>query len=156
MKAIASNPRTISAIRKADALRINVPGGTMRKGVPNRSGSSAYAGPFAVVAATATSVTVYGNNSTEGRNYTATITLGTTIKTFPEATLSVTSSGYVYLKITYESSAYVGLLTTAANVPAQTATEYYIPLAYVTVTNGAISGVDQFQYGQVQGAGRIF
>jgi hypothetical protein len=155
MKALASNPRTISAIRKADALRINVPGGTMRKGTPNRGGSSAYAGPFAVVAATATSVTVYGNNSTEGRNYTATITLGTTIKTFPEATLSVTSSGYVYLKITY-TTAYVVELATAASVPAQTDTEYYIPLAYVTVTDGSISGIDQFQYGQIQGSGRIF
>ena len=107
MRALASNPRTISAIRKADALRINVPGVTMRKGTPNRGGSSAYAGPFAVVNSSTEStqqVAVYSQNSKEGRPSAATVTLGTTVKTFAETTLSVSASGYVYLKITYSGS----------------------------------------------------
>lgn len=122
------------------------------------SGSFEYSGPFAVIDSSSSGtvqVTVCGANSTEGRNFTSQIILGLTVKTFAEANLSISASGYVYLKITYSSSDYVVELKTAAALPAQTATEYYIPLAWVDYADSAISGITQFQFGQIQAAGRI-
>ncbi len=125
---------------------------------PGSASGSTYSGPFAVIDSSAdgtVQVTVCGTNSIEGRNFTSQIILGLTVKTFAEANLSISASGYVYLKITYSSSDYIIELKTAAALPAQTATEYYVPLAWVDYASSAISGITQLQFGQIQAAGRI-
>ena len=146
----------LEAREKADVLKLYA----ALKKVAGGSGAvaSGYDGPFAVVNSSTEStqqITVYSQNAEEGRPAAATVTLGTTVKTFAETTLSVSASGYVYLKITYSGSAYIVETASAASMPAQAATEYYVPLAYVTVTDGAISDIQQLQFGQVEGAGRI-
>lgn len=116
--------------------------------------SSDYDGPFAVVAETGASVTIYGANAQAGRPAPATVTLGTTVSTFADKTLSVSATGYVYLEITYSSS-YTITAKSGATMT-QDDTHYCVPLAYVVLNDGKISSIQQLQFGQVEGAGRIF
>lgn len=110
-------------------------------------GSGDYEGPFNVIQKDDTSVTV-------GTDSTNLIILGLVSYSFTEADLTVSASGYACLKITY-SIGYTYALEFSASLPTQTATNFYIPLAYVTVADGAISAIEQLQFGAIVQSGRV-
>ena len=122
-------------------------------------GGSSYDGPFSAVALTSSSILIQGYNtgSTPPRNWQNLITLGETTITFPETTVgSVSSSGYIYLDIKHSSSYTVTALF-GVSIPAQTDTDYYIPIAWIDYASSKITDVIQEQYGQIHGVGgRVF
>jgi hypothetical protein len=142
----------LEAQEKADILKLLA---GLKEVAGGMGGKSEYEGPFAVIAgSTAGSVTICGANSDAGRPTPATVTLGTTVSTFAEASLAVSATGYVYLEITYSSS-YAITAKSGASMT-QDDTHYCVPLAYVVLKDGKISSIQQLQFGQVEGAGRIF
>jgi len=147
MKAIQYNQRTVSAIRKADAMPQELYGGTFRKGAyPGGVGTSRYSGMFAVTKKDDSTVTIAAG----------TIILGLTTLPFNEDDLTISADGYVYFDIVWGGTAYT---TTAANgiaLPAQTNTHYYVPLAEVSYVDLKVTSIIQIQYGAIQGAGRVF
>lgn len=71
----------------------------------NSSGGSSYEAPFTVVKASDTSVTVLGYNTGAGRTWKNYLGLGNSWVEAAEATVSsITSTGYLYLEITYSTS----------------------------------------------------
>lgn len=110
--------------------------------------SAAYAGPFNVIKKDNTTVTV-------GKDAFNIVFLGQTDAAMSETDIAVTASGFIGLKITFSGSAYTYVFKHYTTFPAQTATEFYIPLAYVTVASSAISRIEQLQYGNIVQSGRI-
>ena len=107
-----------------------------------------YTGEFAVVKTGATDVSVVAGTAVAGL---------TNVSVTTQA-LSITSSKYVYLTVTYSGS-YTSVITSGASVPAQTSTTYSVPLAYVTVETVdeelLITTISQMQFGRIFIAGRF-
>jgi hypothetical protein len=120
------------------------------------SGGSNYAGPFAVVKASDTSVNVYGYNAAEGRYFNSYVILGlsrvefadTEGATSPITGTAITASGYVYLEITY-SGGYAVVAKFATSLPDQNNTHIYHPIARIVCADSIISSILQLQYGNV-------
>lgn len=127
--------------------------GTRGSGSP--STSSSYSGPFAVVKKDDTTVTILGYHADEDRNWKNYVYAGLTATEVAEQDkASITTSGYLYLDVTY-SSGYSVAVGFATSVPAQSATHYYHPLAWIECADSKISSVLQMQYGQIFIAGRV-
>ncbi|OGV58204.1 MAG: hypothetical protein A2X49_03305 [Lentisphaerae bacterium GWF2_52_8] len=116
-----------------------------------------YSGPFKVRKKDSTSVTVLGydeEKSRYARNY---VTLGLTRIEVDETDIEgISTDSWIYLDISWGGSAYGIALSKAASIPEQSNTHYYIPLAFVKTTEGAVSGITQVQFGPVEGSGRVF
>jgi hypothetical protein len=113
-----------------------------------------YDGPFAVVKETDTTIKVLGKNISNGRNFENEIYLGVTKIIKPEFTLTVSSSGFVTIYISYSGSSYnVGHYFTTSITP--TNGTIYVPLAWVDFSDGKISKITQFQYGQINFPARL-
>ena len=121
---------------------------------PSESIAYAYAGPFAVTKKDDTTVTLLGNHSDEGRGWTNYVTAGLSAVTVAEQDKgSITSSGYLYLDVSYSSGYSVAVAF--GSLPSQSSTHYYHPIAYITCVDSKISSIDQLQYGNVYIAGRV-
>ena len=158
MKILVSNPRTVQAIRKADALPTVIPGGRMRKGnVPGTSSGGDYSGPFAVAKLTDTSAEVLGYSESDSQYWNNYFVLGLLrIELADGANVTeITASGYLYVGITWSGSAYIATLAHAAALPAQDNTHIYIPLAYILCADSKISSIVQVQYGTIHYTGRM-
>jgi len=125
---------------------------------------ASYSGPFQVVKLTDTSVRIYGNNASEGRNWYNDIVLGINNEvvaetepapTTPSDVTGIGSAGYVMLEVTY-STQWDFEYQFSATLTAQSNTAYYIPIAWLDWEDGAISTITQLQRGIIQGAGRVF
>jgi len=157
MKALAANSRTVSAIRKADALPTVIPGGRMRKGnVQTPGGSSTYSGPFAVAKLTDTSVEVLGYSVADSQYWNNYIINGLyRIELADGASVtSITSSGYLYASITWGGVTYACTLVHATTLPPQDATHIYVPLAYIVCADSKISTIQQIRQGIIEFSAR--
>lgn len=156
MKAVLASPRTVAAIRTADAISRNLGGGKMRKGTPSQPSGETYEGPFKCVMKDATTVTVQGYNYDEERYFVNYVILGDSRISISEADVEgITLNSYIYLDITY-SSGYSAAIASAESLPLSSSTHYYIPLAFVICIDEEISSITQMQFGIIEGAGRIF
>ncbi len=156
MRAIAANDRTVSAIRKADALPTIIPGGGQRMGnIPGEAAvSSATFTPFQVIKKTDTSVTILGATTQTIKDYL--FIANTAPLEFTEADLtSITTSRWIYLSVTY-SSGYAVAGGSNATFPTNDNTHYYHCLAYVTCVDSKITDIKQIHYGQIHLPGKIF
>jgi len=122
--------------------------------------ANAYSGPFAVIQEVDEdaneSLILSGYNSDKKRyshNY-IDIGIESPIEV-AETELELSESGWVFLKITYVFG-YQTEIKSAAEFPAQTATELYIRIAYVTFNDDKISEIIQYQYGAINLTGRFF
>ena len=118
-----------------------------------------YNGPFQVKKKNDTEVTIRGYNLSEGRLFRNWAILGLTTVEFNEGDLTISGEGYACAKITYSSPNYVTayeFVTTANFATIQSATAYYVPLAFITWESSAIKKIYQLQYGIIEGAGRLF
>jgi hypothetical protein len=124
---------------------------------PARSESSAeYAGPFAVVKKDDTTVTLQGYNADKDRYCYNPLILGLKTYDVAERDISVSASAWIYMKITYDGSDYQLAFSAETGFKDQTATEFYIPLAYVKCGgDGKITDIIQLQYGNIIHPGRV-
>jgi len=67
----------------------------------------------------------------------------------PQSLVNPEESGYVYIKITNDGNRYIFESDCAATLPASESGTLYVPLAYVTVKDGAIEKITQWQYGEL-------
>jgi len=131
---------------------------------PSATAAAGYDGPFKVVKASDTTVDVQGYNVGASRLFRNYVILGSnTAEELAETTgVTITAECYVCLKITYVASAYVLAVVAVASGSfdsVQSATEYYIPLAFVKWdgTGAIIDGTPlQLQFGIIEGTGRAF
>ena len=117
-----------------------------------------YGGAFAVEVLNNVQVRLLAYAPSEGRLFRNNLILGLQVLEVAGYTLSVSSSSYVVLRIqggeTYTTTAFI-----RETIPEQTATDAYIPLAYVywqSGDEGKITGVQQLQYGNIVHLGRVF
>lgn len=107
-----------------------------------------YIDEFAVLKTGATDVNVVAG----------TVVAGLTNVSVASQSLSITSSKYVYLTITYSGS-YSSTITSGSSIPNQTTSTYSVPLAYVTVETVddalLITSISQMQFGRIFIAGRF-
>lgn len=147
--------RIATATRQVEASPLGrTPGGRYHKthtGTP-----SLYSGPFACVAKDDTTVTVLGYNASEGRYFSDYAIFGTSTEEVPETDVSsITSDCWIYIRVSY-SSGYSLVIEGNSTLPTQTATEMFIPLAYVKCADSKISSITQIQYGTIHYPGRVF
>lgn len=132
----------IKPVREAGGVRFHL----KRSIVPADDGSgSGYSGPFAV-----------SNISLQATVAAGSIIAGTTKVSVAEAELSISSSCYVYVELTYSGSAYVSEIKTASSIPSLSASAYRVVLASITVEDSKIKKITQsWQYGDIYVAGRF-
>lgn len=150
MKGLASTPRTISAIKKADALATVIPGGKMQNGnVQQEPGGSSYT-LFEVVKASDTSVIINGYNTSAGRYSRNLCIFGLSSVELADAAsvTGITVTGVIYLEVTY-SSGYTVTPKFAASLPAQDTTHIYWYLADVVCVDSKISAIYQPPISQI-------
>ncbi len=158
---------------------LNESSGTLRAlrqpGGGTDGGASAYAGPFAVVKKDADAVTLLGYNQEAGRLWQNIIDIGAYtsneyigLMAVDEQNLDITvenaTGGWVYLDIhVVTTGTEIGQIASQYEVtlffgafPAQTADHYYHRLAYLTINDGAIADIVQWQYGGIYLPGRVF
>jgi hypothetical protein len=103
------------------------------------------------------SVVVMGYNEDEYRLFKNMVTLGLNSLEVPETRLSgITEGVWIYLSVSYSASSYAAEIKSAGSLPAQSESEYVVPVAYVECQDAAIVAIHQMQYGPVQAGGRIF
>lgn len=84
-----------------------------------------------------------------------TMVLGTTTYSFPATSQIISTARYIYLKITYASGAYtIAVYVSSSSTMAQTSTEFYVPIANITVDSG-ITAINQRQRGAIIQSGRV-
>jgi len=83
-----------------------------------------------------------------------TIYAGITAISVPQTNVPISLSGYIYITLTYSDGAYTASLAAGA-IPSQSLTEYIIPIAQVTISEGAIINIAQMQHGSHFVAGRL-
>ncbi len=83
-----------------------------------------------------------------------TIYAGITEISVPQTNVPISLSGYIYITLTYSAGAYTASLAAGA-IPSQSLTEYIIPIAQVTISEGAIINIAQMQHGSHFVAGRL-
>ena len=157
MASIKSTPRTKNAIRKADRLpRDLIPPTKQRPSIqgPQLSAGDTYRGPFKAVIKDDTTVTIKAKDDIdyfcENR-----ITAGLeSIIISSDQNVTISASGYVYANISY-SSVYSCSFAFASSFPAQANGNYYLPIAKVEFSGGAIIDLIQIQFGEIHVNGRI-
>lgn len=111
--------------------------------------SVGYSGPFAV------------SNTSSGSSLQATVAAGSIIAgitkiSVPATPVSISSSCYIYVELTYSSSVYSAEIKTSSSVPSLSSTAYRVVLASVTVEDSKIKKIEQqWQYGDIYVAGRF-
>lgn len=131
MKVLAATTRTISAIRKADALPRIEPGGKMRKGsTPCESGDT-YTGYFSQTNASNV-ITVAAGKGKAGNTFFDTA----------ETPVTATAAGFVILTVTY-SAGYVGTVSFATSLSNPIDGNDIVLLYTVDWADGAISAVNR-------------
>lgn len=127
----------------------------VRKGGGSGGGSTDKKGPFYIEQKDATTITIYGNNPDADRNFKANIILGASIKEFAEQDLTITTSGYVLLHITYDNEWIIEALNQAVYTPDNN--NQYIELGWVDVSGGTITNVIPYCSGSLSGeGGRVY
>jgi hypothetical protein len=89
-----------------------------------------YDGPFAVVQKDDTTVTMYGYNEEEGRDFHDYVNLGSKAVEVAETEISASESGYVYVKVTIASDEYDHEVKYGA-LEDNSDTQLIIPIAFV-------------------------
>ncbi len=134
--------------------------GRIKRVAGGSGGTSKYNGPFAVTeqsgqGAQPTGVVLLGPG--QDRATVNQVILGLATRTVEQTELNgLGASYYVFLDITWTGTEYQMLISTETSLPAQSATHYVIPIAYVEIKDSAVASITQLQYGSVQGSGRVF
>lgn len=119
------------------------------------SASYEYIGPWAVVQKDATTATIKAYAAGSYPSKSLVIAGLTTKEQTTDADVTISTSGVVYADITQSGGTYSIAYANTAALPAQSSTHYYVELAAVTFASGAISALNQTQYGQIHIAGRV-
>lgn len=110
---------------------------------------SAYSGPFAV------------SNTSSGSSLQASVAAGSIIAgitkvSVPATPVSISSSCYIYVELTYPGTVYSAEIKTASSAPSLSTSAYRVVLASVTVEDSKIKKIEQkWQYGDIYVAGRF-
>lgn len=94
----------------------------------------------------------------DGRDKTLTtcglVTAGLQRLYVPTTELTIGATGYVFLKLVDNNGTYVVTIEQGVNLPGQVNGTFYRGLAFVMVTSGKISLIQQLQYGDIEIMGR--
>lgn len=129
MKSVASTPRVQSAIRKADALPIIIPGGKMRKGNVQLPGGDTYDGYFKN-SDSANVVTIAAGK----------VVIGGTVIDITETEFTISAAAYIFAAVTY-SSGYQAELLQSASYPTSEAGTWRKLVATVSFSGGIAKSV---------------
>ena len=125
----------------------------------SQAASNVYSGPFAVGKEISDAddeiLMIHGYNAQQKRYFHNYIDIAQEILEVEEQEIELSSEGWVYLKINYDSN-YQVEVKTGPDFPAQTDTELYIRIAYVIFADEEIKEIIQYQYGCISLSGRIF
>lgn len=151
--------------KDSESIKVHQENGTYSFNVRNCEesnlvSSNAYYGPFAVTKEVDENenetLILCGYNPDKNRYFNNFIDIGLeSALDVPEQEIDLSENGWVYLEIAYDSN-YTVEIKNDAEFPAQTDTELYIRIAYVTFKDDKISEIIQYQYGGINLPGRIF
>jgi hypothetical protein len=150
----AATDTAVNTIVRAFAFSVNSATG-LTDWFFQEGGGGAYDGPFAVTQdpANVNKVIVGANRATNGGD--PAIIAPAVVIAAAAQTVTVNNNGWVYVLVTREGVAALGAPAFAVAIPAATTTGYYVPLAYVTFSGGAVTGIFQKQYGNIVVEGTV-